>query len=373
MQWRVSHSWTTVRVLGAGAMLVCALTVSAQLIPLPPDQLPGNTPANNPPAAKPAPVSIASVATQGVALSGSLAVANGRATIGNDGTITAGDRSADVALTRGGDLKVCATTKIHLSTDNAVADGGGLMITLDRGAMEAHYTPGKYSDVVLTPDLRILISGPGQADLSLRVNQQGDTCVDNHGDQAPYVLASSLFEGGVYRVQPNQRVLFEHGSVSQAVDNEKDACGCPPPAPTGPASTSLAGIPGGNANQSQAKTPAPNETAARNPFPLAESEGLAPAPSTPATPAVPAGTPHAEVTAPLAYDANHPNAVATAPAESSSPPADAGATVNLNEPVPVPTSAIHVDEAPPAQPAPKPRTGFFGHIGHFFKRLFGGS
>jgi hypothetical protein len=303
---------------------------------------------------------IATVAVQEVSVSGSLvSVANGRASIGNNGTITAGDSSADVALTRGGSLKLCATTKIHLTTDNSAGSsgaGGPLMISLDRGALEAHYTPGQYSDVLLTPDLRILVSGPGQADISMRVNSQGDTCVDNHGDQAPYVLASNLFEGGVYRVQANQRVLFEHGSVAEVVDNEPEPCGCPPPQ-----SVATTGTPGASpALPGQAV--APNPTATQNPFPLAESEGLKPPPP---TPAVPPGEVHAEVTAPLTYDANHP----------SLPPATTGAAGSGDgtAPIPVPTSAIHVAQAAlPPPPRPRP-TGFFGHIGHFFKRLFGGS
>jgi hypothetical protein len=344
----------------------------AQLIPLPPDQLPGSQPpaAITKPAASPSAssASLATVSTTGVSLSGSLSVANGRATIGNDGTVTAGDKTAVVSLTRGGNLRVCTSTKIHLSTDKTVADGSGaLMIALDRGALEAHYTPGQYSDVLLTPDLRILISGPGQADLSLRVNDQGDTCLDNHGDQAPYVLASSLFEGGAYRVQPNQRVLFEHGSVSQVVDNEQDPCGCPPDVP---ASVADAGTTGANpakpgeqvAPPSAAPTPAPNTAAVQNPFPLAESEGLQPPPAPPTTPVVPDGTTHVQITAPIVYDANHPEAPPRIPQ-----PAD-----NSAEPTPVPTSAIHVETAQ-APPAPqKPHPGFFHHIGHFFKKMFGG-
>jgi hypothetical protein len=274
-------------------------------------------------------------------------VSNGRATIGNDGTVTAGDKSTDVSLTRGGNLKVCSTTKIHLSTDNTTLTekgGGALMIALDRGALEAHYTPGQYSDVLLTPDLRILISAPGQADLSIRVNSQGDTCVDNHGDQAPYVLASSLFEGGAYRIQPNQRVLFEHGSLRDVVDNEQDPCGCPPDQPVSVA----------NAGKTGANPAQPGQTvssaAEQNPFPLAESEGLKPAPPLPTTPVVPAGQAHVEVSAPIAYDANNPN-----------PPPAPG-----ENPIPVPTSAVTVAQAPTP-----PHTGFFHHIGHFFKKLFG--
>lgn len=298
--------------------------------------------------------SLATVSTQGVSVSGSLSVAGGRATIGNDGTITAGEKTADVTLTRGGTLKVCASTKIHLSTDNSVdtaTPGGALMIAVDRGALEAHYTPGQYSDVILTPDLRILISPPGQADLRIRVNNQGDTCVDNHGDAAPYVLASSLFEGGAYRIQPNQRVLFEHGSLRDVVDNESEPCGCPPDQPTSVASE---GVTSTNPAQPGEKV-ATNPTAAQNPFPLAESEGLQPPPAPATTPETPAGQTQMEVTAPVAYDANHPEPP-PAPAETGNPDFAAASTKTATAQAPAPA---------------KPHPGFFHHIGHFFKRLFG--
>jgi hypothetical protein len=206
--------------------------------------------------------------------------------------------------------------------------------------------------VLLTPDLRILISPPGVADLSIRVNSQGDTCVDNHGDQAPYVLASSLFDGGAYRIQPNQRVLFEHGSLRDVVDNEQDPCGCPPAQPV---SVATAGTTGAQPAQPGQKV---SSAADQNPFPLAESEGLKPAPPLPTTPVVPPGQTHIEVSAPIAYDANNPNP------PPAPPPAPA------EQPIPVPASAITVAQSP-LPPAP-PHTGFFHHIGHFFKKLFGG-
>ena len=311
---------------------------------------------------------IATVPLQGVAVAGTLTVANGRASIGNDGTITAGDSSADVTLTRGGRLEVCASTKVHLTTDNSAGNagaGGPLMIALDHGALEAHYTTGQYSDVLLTPDLRILISPPGVADVSIRVGSNGDTCVDNHGEQAPYVLASSLFEGGAYRVQPNQRVLFEHGSLSEVVDNEQEPCGCPPAQPVSVASAGVSGGAAAKPGEAVAETPAEakNPTAAQNPFPLAESEGLRPAPA--AAPEVPGET-HMEVTAPLVYDASH-----AAPPAPAGPARASGA--ESGAPIPVPASAIHVAQAapPPAAAKAKPK-GFFGHIGRFFRRMFGG-
>lgn len=291
--------------------------------------------ATSPPRNQPKqPASLAIVSLDGVAVSGSLSVAGGRAVIGNNGTITAGATAAQVQLTRGGSLNVCATTKVHLTADTS-SPGGALMIALDRGAFEAHYTAGEYSDVILTPDLRILVSPPGVVDLSLRVNQQGDTCVDNRGGNAPYVLATNLFSGGAYRVQPNQRVLFEHGSLNEVVDNEPEPCGCPPPTPP----VTVAGASGRNGNSA----------AARNPFPLAQSEGLAPPPAPPTKAAVPPGQIETEVQAPLSYDSAHPE-LPPAPGEAKG----TNGAQTTAEPVPA-----------------KRRRGFFRGIGHFFKRMFG--
>lgn len=288
--------------------------------------------------------SIATVPIEGVSLSGSLSVAGGRAVIGNDGSITAGDKTARVSLTRGGSLNVCASTKVQLSADKNTP-GGALMIAIDRGAFEAHYTPGQYSDVILTPDLRILISGPGQADLSLRVMPQGDTCVDNHGKNAPYVLASSLFSGGAYRIQPNQRVLFEHGSLNEVVDNEQDPCGCPTSQPLSVAST---GIKGGKKAR-----PGQKVAEAENPFPLAESEGFQSPPPLPKEPAVPPGETHTEVEAPLTYNSSEAEPPPAAPASASESGGRSAPTA----------------QAP--QPA-RPHRGFFRSIGHFFHRIFRG-
>jgi len=172
---------------------------------------------------------IAYVPTDGVTVSGSLEVVNGKATIGNDGSITAGDKTANVTLARGGEVRLCASTTVRLTRDRSITPDSGkdstaLMLSLDRGALEATYKTGSYSDVLLTPDLRILVSGPGDADLKMRVNQKGDTCIDNHGDNAPYITVTSQFEGGVYRVKPNQRVLFEHarpGGVVMTTPNRE--------------------------------------------------------------------------------------------------------------------------------------------------------
>ena len=337
---------------------------------------------------------IAYVPTAGVSLSGSLAVADGKASIGNNGSITAGDQTAQITLARGGDLKVCASTKVHLSRDNSPAANSdptadsALMIALDRGALETDYATGKYSDVLLTPDLRILISGPGHASLKIRVNQKGDTCIDNHGINAPYVTVTSQFEGGVYRVLADQRVLFEHASLQQVVDNEPEPCGCPAPAPVSVASSGITNTanpaqPGQNVAEALG---GPSSTPADTAFPLAVSEGLKAPPPAPSQPPVPAGVADAEVQAPIAYNsAATPNP--TAPGAAGPPPASCTdtastgcteASVSKPEVISKPEVAT---ETPPLQtqvPAPvaaapphKKPGGFFHALGHFFGHLFG--
>ncbi len=284
-------------------------------------------------AQEPAAQPIASVSTNGVILQGALRGADGRAAIANNGEVTAGEKTAEVTLARGGSLAVCASTTVHLSRDTGVGSSvkpaeAGLMLSLSRGAFEANYTPGSYSDVLLTPDLRLLVSGPGRANLKVRVDELGDTCIDNAGDNAPYVVASSVMDGGAYRVRPGQRVLFVGGSLGKVVDNERESCGCPTPA-----ANALASAAG------DTKSGGPSSTPADTAFPTAVSEGLAPLPGSASSPAVPSGRVHAQVGATFS---------------SSAPP---------GPPPP---------EAAGAKPVAAPEShGFFHALKRFFAKLFG--
>jgi len=192
-------------------------------------------------------------------LTGALEVTGGRALIAASGTISAGTRTAHVVLPRRGELRVCASTTVKLAADAGAAEGGvtGLLLAIDHGALELSLAGAAQSnsDVLLTPDFRILVSGPGAAEIKVRLGAGGDTCVENIGAQAPYVLVSSVFDGGAYRVQAGQHVSFQHGSLHEVVDQEKESCGCPPEARTG------------------------------NEFPLAQSEGMEPLPKPAESPA----------------------------------------------------------------------------------------
>jgi hypothetical protein len=267
-------------------------------------------------------------------VTGALEVTADKAMIAASGTVTAGAKTAEVALPHRGVLRVCASTTVKLASDTSVPsdETPGLVMSLDRGALEMSFATGKNADILLTPDFRILIGGPGAADVKVRLGEHGDTCVENDGVNAPYVLVSSVFDGGAYRVQTGQRVLFEHGSLHEFVANEKESCGCPPPAN-------------------------PDQKTESNEFPLAQSEGLGLTP--PPVAAAPQGT-----------LSQAPNAATTTMEHNAAP---AAATENTPTPTTQPqppTQPAATAPATPKKPAKKKR-GFFTSIGGFFRRLFG--
>jgi hypothetical protein len=363
--------------------LLCSFTVLSTALPLA-----GQTPAVSP--------YIASTRAQtlqaaGVQISGDVHVANGDMELGNGSTITAGNETVPITLARGGELKLCATTSVHLSRDRSIEapDASGLMLALDRGAMEAHYQTSKYSDVLLTPDLRILISGPGDADLSIRVSPQGDTCIDNRGPNAPYITVTSQLEGGLYRVQPGQHSGFQHGSLREVVDTEHEPCGCP-----APVSVATAGTPAPRSVPPGHPVGGPSSTPADTAFPLAVSEGLTKPPLPPTTPVAAPGEVHAQVAVPFRYDGNLPAVSGTggpgvsteaASIPGPSPTAPAPSASNMSAPpppVPPPGSSpvrlqsstaqpVIADVPPPTPQRKPPARGLFHRVGRFFSRLFG--
>ncbi|HEV2484011.1 MAG TPA: hypothetical protein VGT08_00600 [Terracidiphilus sp.] len=259
-------------------------------------------------------------------VTGALRVNNGRALIAANGAITAGSQSTQVTLPYRGTLLICAYTIVKLAADSSISAGQvpGLMMAMDHGAVEMSLATSRDSDILLTPDFRILIAGPGAAELKVRLGPHGDTCVDNAGANAPYVLVSSVFDGGAYRVQPGQRVMFQHGSLHEVVDQEKESCGCPPAEPKG------------------------------NDFPVAQSEGLAPMPKP--VPTSPSQNPTSTqpAVAPLVYNS----------AEHTPQP------VSLPEPASAPTASGSANATAP-QPTVQKKPGFFKRVGRLFRRIFG--
>lgn len=275
-----------------------------------------------------------SIPDEAATVTGAMEVTRGRAIIAASGSVTAGKRTTDVVLPHRGTLRVCASTTVKLAANTSGPAGTtpGLLMAMDHGAVEMSFAntaaAGNNANILMTPDFRILISGPGASEVKVRLGREGDTCVDNTGANAPYVVVTSQFEGGLYRVQPGQRVMFQHGNLHEVVDHEKEPCGCPPP----PANT------------------------ASNEFPLAQSEGLAPSPPLKPAPVETSGGATQPVP-PLVYSsAEH------APAAAVPAPATQESATSARATAP---------QAAPAKPAEtKKKPGVFARIGHFFRRIF---
>ena len=272
----------------------------------------------------------ASVSGAAASVAGSMQAWNGRALITGNGEITAGPKTALVTLPYRGTLNVCPSTTVKLSVDSnvPVSEVPGLLIALDSGAVEANFAVTKNADLVMTPGLRVLISGPGASEVKVRIGDGGDTCVDNSSGNAPYVVVTSLFDSGLYRVQPGQRVMFQHGNLQQVVDQVSEPCGCPPEA-----------------------------TPQRNEFPLAQSQSSAPTVAPDFVVKTPSASQGSEV---LSYSGATRSfgAGSSKPAPSAAPPVD---TI-MAPPLPPP---------PSTPPPPKKKPRFIKRVGNFFKNFFG--
>jgi hypothetical protein len=261
-------------------------------------------------------------------VSGPLQAWNGRAYFTSNGTVTAGDGTAQVTLPYRGTLRVCASSTVKLAADSSTPAGQvpGLLIALDHGAVEMSFAASeareRTADTLMTPYFRMMIGGPNAADVKVRLGDHGDTCVDNAGADAPYMVVTSVFDGGIYRVQPGQRVMFESGSLREVVDDEKEPCGCPPAKP------------------------------AANEFPLAQSEGLTPAARPPA-------------------GANKQPAENDQAATSLVYNSDTHAPQTVTIPQPESSAAVPAAAAPAQATVRQKKPGFFHRVGRFFKRVFG--
>jgi hypothetical protein len=306
-------------------------------------------------------VPVGTVGVQDAKIAGALEVSNGRAVLVGNTTVTAMDRTAEVTLTRGGSVKVCATSGLHVTSGQSVVGAGGvaqapLMLALDRGAIEVQMA-ATTRDVVMTPDLRFTMRGDGPLDLQLRVTRNGDTCVENRGAGAPVLNVADQFGEGTYQLTAGQHVLFEHGSLKEVVDHESSSCGCPPEqAPTMTVADALLSG-GAGASGDATKT-----AAEAHPFPAAVSAGLAPSGG---PPQAPAGALHEQVSATLSSSGG---------ADSLAEPAGAGAATAADaKAAPASTAANTVQPPPSATSAAPPKQKGFGHaLGRFFRRIFGG-
>src|SRR5215510_1708896 len=223
--------------------------------------------------------------------------------IDNGSVITAGQHSASVRLTRGGQVRICPGTNL---TVNSSPKGQELMFAMSAGSLEGEYDLPATADAILTPDFRILISGPAKVDVSITARPNGDACVRSRGDDS-YVIVSELMGDDFYRVHPNEQAIFHPGNVKRPELNDAINCGCPAPSPVQQAETTPA-----------SPQPVPAQA---SPAPMPEPKVAPPQPpeqKAPPAEAHSAPTPEQNAAA-LAAMVNEPAVAATANAAASLP------------------------------------------------------
>lgn len=248
--------------------------------------------------------------------------------IDNGSVITAGQHSASVRLTRGGQVRICPGTNL---TVNSSPKGQELMFAMSAGSLEGEYDLPATADAILTPDFRILISGPAKVDVSISARPNGDACVRSRGDDS-YVIVSELMGDDFYRVHPNEQAIFHPGNVKKPELNDTINCGCPAPSPI---------------QQVEIAPAAPPATSAEaTPTPMPEPKiSLPPAPEPSAPPAPSSKTPTPEQkAAALAAVVNEPAVAATASAAASLPKEPASqVAVQVDAPMVFRGSGSHQD------------------------------
>ncbi len=185
---------------------------------------------------------------------GSVILAGSGTTVQSGSQIAAGAQTATLKLERGGQVLVCPGTKLSVTSSQS---GRQFLFSLSTGNLELDYPIGAAADTLLTPDLQVLMPGPGKLHVAVRVASNGDTCVQSLASNGSALVVSETMGDASYQVKPNEAVTFGGGHLNNALPTH-NSCGCPAPPPIQVARATAPPPPPPAAAPAPANTPAPS-------------------------------------------------------------------------------------------------------------------